>query len=351
MICMKTIKIGNRRVGHGEPCFIVAEISCNHLQKKEYALRLIEEAKASGADAVKFQTYTPDTITIDSDNEYFVIKGTIWNGRKLYDLYKEAYTPWEWFPELKDRAEEEGLVFFSTPFDESAVDFLEKLDVPAYKIASFEINHVPLIKYVAGKGKPVIFSTGVGTLEDMELALKTIRAQGNEQIVMMKCTSAYPAPVGEMNLKTIPDMEKRFGVLVGLSDHSMNPVVPVSAVAVGACMVEKHLILRRSEGGPDAKFSLEPEEFKGMVTMIRDTEAALGEATYESTEKASEHKFIMRSIFAVKDIKKGEKLTRENIRVIRPGHGLHPKHYEELMGKKARVEIRRGTPLEFGMVE
>lgn len=347
---MKTITIGKRRVGHGEPCLIVAEISCNHLQKKEYALKLIGEAKAAGADAVKFQTYTPDTITIDSDNEYFRIKGTLWNGRKLYDLYKEAYTPWDWFPELKDRAEEEGLVFFSTPFDETAVDFLEKLSVPAYKIASFEINHIPLIKYVAGKGKPVIFSTGVGTREDIELALKTIRAQKNEQIIMMKCTSAYPAPVGEMNLATIPDMERKFGVLAGLSDHSMNEVVPVSAVAAGACVVEKHFMLRRSEGGPDAAFSLEPAEFKKMVEMIRNTEAALGEATYENTEEAGKHKFIMRSIFAVEDIRKGEKFTRENIRVIRPGHGLHPKHYEEILGKAARAGIKRGTPLKLEMV-
>lgn len=348
---MKTIKIGNRRVGHREPCFIIAEISCNHLQKKEYALKLIEAAKAAGADAVKFQTYTPDTITIDCDREYFVIKGTIWNGIKLYDLYKEAYTPWEWFPEMKDRAEEEGLIFFSTPFDETAVDFLEKLDVPVYKIASFEINHIPLIKYVARKGKPVIFSTGVATLGDIDLALKTIRAEGNEQIIMMKCTSAYPAPVGEMNLRTILDMKKRFGILVGLSDHSTNPIVPVSAVAVGACMVEKHFILDRKMGGPDAKFSLEPEEFKEMVKMIRDTEAALGEATYESTEKACEHRFLMRSIFAVEDIQKGEELTRRNIRVIRPGYGLHPKHYEELLGKVAKMKIKRGTPLEWRMVK
>jgi pseudaminic acid synthase len=347
---METVKIGKRRVGHGEPCFLVAEISCNHLQKKEYALKLIEEAKAAGADAVKFQTYTPDTITIDSDNEYFRIKGTIWEGRKLYDLYKEAYTPWDWFPELKDRVEGEGMVFFSAPSDETSADFLEKLGVPAYKIASFEINHIPLLRYVARKGKPVIISTGVATLEDIELALKAIRAEGNEQIVVMKCTSAYPAPVEEMNLKTIPDMEKRFGVLAGLSDHSMNSAVPVAAVALGACMIEKHLILDRKMGGPDAKFSLEPDEFKKMVGMIRDTEAALGEATYESTEQAGKHRFIMRSIFAVEDIKKGEKLTRENIRVIRPGHGLHPKHYEELLGKTAKVEIRRGTPLEFRMV-
>lgn len=348
---MKTIKIGDRRVGHGEPCFIVAEISCNHLQKKDYALKLIEEAKAAGADAVKFQTYTPDTMTIDSDNEYFRIKGTLWNGRNLYDLYKEAYTPWEWFPELRDRAKEEGLVFFSTPFDETAVDFLEKLDAPAYKIASFEINHIPLIKYVADKGKPVIFSTGVATSEDMELALKTIRAQKNEQIIMMKCTSAYPAPVKEMNLRTIPDMEKRFGVLVGLSDHSMNPVVPVSAIALGACMVEKHFTLDRKMGGPDAEFSMEPMEFRKMVEMIRDTEAALGEPDYDTTKKAGEHKFLMRSIFAVKDIKKGERLVRENVKVIRPGHGMHPKQYEEVLGKRSKVDIKKGTPLSWEMVE
>lgn len=347
---MRKIKIGNRELGGGAPCFIVAEISCNHLQKKAYALKLIEEAKAAGADAVKFQTYTPDTITIDSDNEYFRIKGTLWNGRTLYDLYKEAYTPWDWFPELKDKAEEEGLVFFSTPFDETAVDFLEKLKVPAYKIASFEINHIPLIKYVASKGKPVIFSTGVAALEDIERALQTIRAQKNEQIMIMKCTSAYPAPLKEMNLRTIPEMAERFGVLVGLSDHSMSPTIPASAVALGACAVEKHFILKRSEGGPDAAFSLEPSEFKQMVKAIRDTEEALGEASYELGKKAEEHRFVMRSIFVVKDIRAGERFTRDNIRVIRPGNGMHPKEYEGLMGRKAKKTIKRGMPLDWGMV-
>jgi len=347
---MKAISIGGRKVGDGQPCLIIAEISCNHLQKKEYALKLIEEAKGAGADAVKFQTYTPDTMTMDSDNEYFRIKGTIWEGRTLYDLYKEAYTPWDWFPELKDRAKQEGLVFFSTPFDETAVDFLEKLGVPAYKIASFEINHIPLLKYVASKGKPVIFSTGVATLGDIELALNTIRAQKNEQAIMLKCTSAYPAPLNEVNLRTMVDMRQRFDTLVGLSDHSMSTIVPADAVALGACVVEKHFILRRSDGGPDAEFSLEPKEFREMAKAIRDTEQALGKVSYESSSKVSEHKPIMRSIFVVKDIRKGERFTKENIRVIRPGYGMHPKHYEEVLGKTAKKDIKRGTPLETGMV-
>jgi pseudaminic acid synthase len=348
---MKTVSIGSRKVGDGQPCLIIAEISCNHLQKKEYALKLIEEAKVAGADAVKFQTYTPDTMTMDSDNEYFRIKGTIWEGRTLYDLYKEAYTPWEWFPELKDKAKQEGLVFFSTPFDETAVDFLEKLEVPAYKIASFEINHIPLIKYVASKGKPVIFSTGVATLGDIELALGTIKAQKNEQTIMLKCTSAYPAPLEEVNLRTMVDMRQKFDTLVGLSDHTMSKIVPADAVALGACAVEKHFILRRSDGGPDAEFSLEPKEFKEMARAIRDTEQALGKVSYESSSKVNEHKPLMRSIFVVRDIRKGEKFTKANIRVIRPGYGLQPKHYEEVLGKTAKVDIKRGTPLEKNMVE
>jgi len=347
---MKAVSIGGRKVGDGQPCLIIAEISCNHLQKKEYALKLIDEAKGAGANAVKFQTYTPDTMTIDSDNEYFRIKGTIWEGRTLYDLYKEAYTPWDWFPELKDRAKQEGLTFFSTPFDETAVDFLEKLDVPAYKIASFEINHIPLLKYVASKGKPVIFSTGVASLGDIELALNTIRAQKNEQTVMLKCTSAYPAPLNEVNLRTMVDMRQRFDTLVGLSDHTMSTIVPADAVALGACAVEKHFILRRSDGGPDAEFSLEPKEFREMAKAIRDTEEALGKVSYESSSKVSEHEPIMRSIFVVRDIRKGEKFTKENIRVIRPGYGMHPKHYEETLGKTAKKDIKRGTPLETGMV-
>ncbi|MDD5339651.1 MAG: pseudaminic acid synthase [Candidatus ainarchaeum sp.] len=348
---MRTVSIGGRKVGGDAPCLIVAEISCNHLQKKEYALRLIDEAKKAGADAVKFQTYTPDTITMKSDNEYFRIKGTLWAGKTLYDLYQEAYTPWDWFPELKKRAEKQGLVFFSSPFDESAVDFLEKLGVPAYKIASFEINHIPLLKYVAAKKKPVIISSGVATLEDLELAVKTIRGQGNDEIIILKCTSAYPAPPNEMNLRTIPDIAERFGVVAGLSDHSTGIAAPAAAVALGAKLIEKHITLDRKLGGPDAEFSLEPAEFAAMVTAVRETEQALGKVTYEAGKKTKEHLFAMRSIFVTEDIPKGEALTRNNVRVIRPGYGLHPKHYEEVLGRKAKKALKKGTPLGLDMIE
>lgn len=348
---VKRFRMGKRWVGEGEPCFIVAEISCNHLQKKDYALKLIEEAKDSGADAVKFQTYTPDTITLDADNEYFKIKGTIWEGRTLYDLYKEAYTPWNWFPDLKDKSEEEGLTFFSSPFDETAVDFLEELDVPAYKIASFEINHIPLLKYVASKKKPIILSTGVATLEDITLALSTIRNEGNNKIAVLKCTSAYPAPLDEMNLKTILDMKERFGVVTGLSDHSKGIIAPIVSVSLGAKIIEKHLMISKKLGGPDSKFSLEPKQFKDMVVAVRDAEASLGKVSYELSYKTKEHKFLRRSIFAVKDIPKGEDFTEENIKVIRPSYGMRPKYYEEVLGKKASEDIKRGTPVKKEMVE
>jgi pseudaminic acid synthase len=348
---MKRIKIGNKYVGGEEPVFIVAEISCNHLQKRDYALKLIEEAKGAGADAVKFQTYTPDTITINSDKEYFKIKGTIWEGKTLYELYSEAYTPWEWFPDLKDKAKDEDIIFFSSPFDETAVDLLERLDVPAYKIASFEINHIPLIKYVAEKKKPVIISTGVSSIEDIELALDTIRKEGNEEIIVLKCTSAYPAPFSSMNLRTINYIEKRFGVLAGLSDHSTGIVAPVVAVSQGAKFIEKHFTLDRTFGGPDAKFSLEPKEFRDMVTSVRNAEKTLGTVGYELEEKAKEHRFLSRSIFIVADINPGEVFTESNIRVIRPGHGLHPKFYEKILGKKASRQLERGTPLTMDMVE
>ncbi len=347
----KEVSIGGRKVGGNAPCLMVAEISCNHLQKKEYALKLIEEAKKAGADAVKFQTYTPNTITMKADSEYFRIKGTLWAGKTLYDLYEEAYTPWDWFPELKEKAEAEGLIFFSSPFDETAVDFLEKLGVPAYKIASFEINHIPLLKYVAAKRKPVIISSGVATLEDLELAVKTIRGQGNDKIIILKCTSAYPAPPDEMNLRTIADIAERFGVVPGLSDHSAGTVAPIAAVALGAKVIEKHFILDRKMGGPDAAFSLEPKEFAAMVGAVREAEQELGKATYERGEETKGHVFAMRSIFAVKDIREGERLTKENIRVIRPGHGLHPKFYESLLGKKAKKAVRRGTPMSLEFVE
>lgn len=348
---MKKIKIGNGFIGEGEPTFIVAEISCNHLQKKEYALKLIEEAKNAGADAVKFQTYTPDTITLDIDNKYFRIQGTLWDGKTLYELYKEAYTPWEWFSELKDKAADEGILFFSTPFDESSVDFLEELEVPVYKVASFEINHIPMIKKIAALKKPIILSTGIATIADIELALQTIRSEGNEKIALLKCTSAYPAPLNEMNLATISDMEKRFNCVVGLSDHSVNSSVPIAAVALGAKLIEKHLMFKRGQGSLDDAFSLEPKEFRAMVDAVRDAEQSIGKITYDLGKKVLEHKFSMRSVFVTKDIKKGEVFTRENIRIIRPGHGLHPKYYETIIGKIANKDIKKGTPLEFSLVE
>jgi len=340
------IKLGDRLVGDDEPALIVAEISCNHLQKKDYALKLIGEAKGAGADAAKFQTYTPDTMTIKCDNGHFRIRGTIWEGRTLYDLYEEACTPWEWFPELRDKCREEGIMFLSTPFDESAVDLLEGLDVPAYKIASFEINHIPLLKHVAKKGRPVILSTGVAELSDIELALKTVRDEGNNEIALLKCTSSYPAPLGEMNLRTILDMGERFGTVVGLSDHSMGIIAPVVAVALGAKIIEKHFILKRSDGGPDAKFSVEPNEFREMVRAVRDAEESLGKVDYELGDNAKKHLFARRSIFTVKDINRGELFTTENIRVIRPGNGMHPKYYADVIGKKASMDVKRGTPLE-----
>ena len=345
------IKIGNRAVGDNEPVFIVAEISCNHLQKKEYALKLIEEAKNAGADAVKFQTYTPDTMTIKCDNDYFKLKGTIWEGKTLYDLYTEAYTPWEWFPELRDKAMDEDIIFFSTPFDETSVEFLEELKVPAYKVASFEIDHIPMLKLIASKKKPIIISTGVATKEDIELALKTIRDQGNNEIIMLKCTSAYPAPLNEMNLNTIPDMKKTFDIIPGLSDHSMDSSVPIAATALGAKLIEKHFILDRKHGGPDVEFSIEPAEFKQMVRQIRDTEQALGKVNYNLGEKTSKHLFLRRSIFVTQDIKKGDVFSKENIRVIRPGYGLHPKYYEEILGKVALEDVKRGTPLNLRMIK
>jgi pseudaminic acid synthase len=346
----KKIRIGNHLVGEGEPALIVAEISCNHLQKKDIALKIIEEAKAAGADAVKFQTLTPDTITLNVDNEYFRIKGTAWSGRTLHDLYQEAYTPWEWFPELKDRTEQEGMVFFSTPFDKTAVDFLENLGTHTYKVASFEVNHIPLLKYIATKKKPVIFSTGLATEPDIELAINTIRGQGNDDIIVLKCTSTYPAPVNEMNLLMIPEIRKRFGVLVGLSDHSLSIVPPIVSVALGACIIEKHIITNL-KSGPDAGFSLDPQEFRHMVNVVRDAEASIGKVDFELTENAREHRVFMRSIFVAEDMKKGEQFTEKNVRVVRPGQGLHPKYYEALHGRHAKKDIKRGTPLDWSLIE
>jgi pseudaminic acid synthase len=331
--------------------FIVAELSANHSQKLEIAIETILAAKRAGADAIKIQTYTADTLTIDSDREYFKItESKLWNGKTLYQLYKEAYTPWEWQPELQKVAQDQGLLFFSTPFDKSSVDFLEELDVPLYKVASFEITDIPLIEYIASKNRPIIISTGIAELSDIEDALAACRRMGNDQIALLKCTSAYPAPMEEVNLRTIPDMIERFETVVGLSDHTMGISVPIAAVSLGAKIIEKHFILSRDLGGPDAAFSIEPDEFKQMVQAIRDVEVALGEVTYDLSDRIKQSRNFGRSLFAVKDIRPGEKLTDENVRSIRPGYGLAPKHLKDILGKKAKYDIERGTPLNWDLI-
>jgi pseudaminic acid synthase len=308
--------------------------------------------KEAGADAVKLQTYTPDTITIDCDNEYFQIKqGTLWDGKTLYQLYKEAYTPWEWQPELKKLAEDMGLICFSSPFDKTAVDFLEKMNVPAYKVASFEITDIGLIEYIASKGKPIIISTGIASLVDIEEAINACKRMGNNKIALLKCTSEYPTPLEDVNLRTIPDMIERFGTVVGLSDHTLGISVPIAAVALGAKIIEKHFILDRKLGGPDSAFSLEPEEFRTMVKSVRESEKALGNVIYELTEKIKKSREFSRSLFIVEEMKAGETFTEINIKSIRPGFGLPPKHLSEVLGKKAMKDIKRGTPLEWSLVE
>jgi len=348
---VKEIKIGNKKIGKRHPVFIVAEISANHLQKFDYAIELIKVARKAGADAVKFQTYTPDTLTIDCDNKYFQIKqGTIWDGKTLYQLYKEAYTPWEWLPKLKKIAEKEGLIFFSSVFDKTSVDFLEKITPPAYKIASFEITDIPLIEYVARKKKPIIISTGIATLSDIKEAVNTCKKVGNNQIILLKCTSVYPAPLEEVNLRTIPNLKETFKTVVGLSDHTLGISIPIAAVALGAKIIEKHLTLDRSLGGPDAAFSLEPEEFKEMVNGIKETEKALGKISYKLSKKIKKNREFRRSLFIIKDIKRGERFTETNIRSIRPGYGLSPKYFKKVLDKEAKRDIEKGTPLSWDLI-
>jgi len=345
------IKINNRVIDESSPVFIVAELSANHKQDYNLAVKTIKAVKESGADAIKLQTYTPDTMTIDCENNYFKInQGTIWDGKTFYELYKEAYTPWEWQPELKRVAEDLGLVCFSTPFDKTAVDFLEKMDVSCYKIASFEITDIPLIEYVASKGKPVIISTGIANLSDIKEAINACKNMGNNNIILLKCTSSYPAPYEEINLKTIPDMAKRFKCLVGLSDHTLGISTPIAAVAMGARIIEKHFILDRKLGGPDAVFSLEPDEFKQMVKAVREVEKSLGKSSYELTERTKKSREFARSLFVIEDIKEGKLLTENNIRSIRPGYGLHPKYLKNVLGKKAKTDIKKGTPLSFELI-
>lgn len=346
------IKIGKRNIGNDNPVFIIAELSANHLQNFDLAVDTIKAIKESGADAIKFQTYTPDTITIDSDNEYFQIKqDTLWDGKTLYELYKEAYTPWEWQPKLKELAEELDLIVFSSPFDRTAVDFLEEMNVPAYKVASFEITDIPLIEYIASKGKPVIISTGISTLSDIEEAVNACKRMGNHQISLLKCTSAYPAPFKEMNLRTIPNLKDTFKAVVGISDHTLGISVPIASVALGAKIIEKHFILDRNMGGPDAAFSLEPEEFRSMVKAVKEVESALGEVSYELTEKIKKSREFSRSLFIVEDVKAGDKLTPENVRSVRPGFGLHPRYLDRILGRKAKKDIKKGTPLDWDLVE
>ncbi|HFQ94109.1 MAG TPA: pseudaminic acid synthase [Anaerolineae bacterium] len=346
-----TVRIGKREVGTGFPAYIIAELSANHNQQFAQAVQLVKAAAEAGANAVKLQTYTPDTLTIDCDNEYFRIgRGTLWEGRTLYDLYAEAYMPWEWQPKLKEVANELGLDLFSTPFDSTAVDFLEEMDVPAYKIASFEIVDIPLIRRIARTGKPIIMSTGMATLAEIDEAVQAIRDEGNNQLALLKCTSAYPAPPAEMNLRTIPHLAESFHVSVGLSDHTLGIAVPVAAVTLGACIIEKHFTLARDVGGPDAAFSLEPHEFKEMVEAVRVAERALGMVSYQITEKEQASRVFRRSLFVVQDMKAGDTFTPENIRSIRPGYGLHTKYMDNILGRQAATDIKRGTPLQWELV-
>lgn len=345
------MKIGNLEINSDSKVFIIAELSANHNGSLDTALETIRAAKRAGADCIKLQTYTADTLTIDSDKEDFLIKGTIWEGKNYYQLYQEAYTPWEWHQALFEEAKNQGLICFSSPFDTTAVDFLESLNVPAYKIASFEITDVPLIEYVASKGKPIILSTGIAEIEDIELAIDACKRMGNHDIALLKCTSSYPAPIEEANMIMVQDLATRFGVISGLSDHTMGATVPVVATCFGAKIIEKHFILDREIGGPDASFSMNEEEFTAMVKAIREAEKAIGVVDYTLTEKQAKGKDFSRSLYVVQDIKAGEIITKENVRSIRPGFGLHPKYYNEILGKKAIVDIEKGSRFVFQLIE
>ena len=342
--------IGNRTIGEEAPCFIIAELSANHNGSLETAIETIKAAKRAGADAIKLQTYTADTMTIDSNKEDFIIKGTIWEGKNLYKLYQEAYTPWEWHEKLFRVAADEGLVCFSSPFDQSAVDFLETLNTPAFKIASFEITDIPLIEYTASKNKPIIISTGIAQQEDIVLALEACHRMGNHDIALLKCTSSYPAPIDEANMIMVSDLAERYDVIAGLSDHTMGNIVPVVAICFGAKVIEKHFILDKSIGGPDASFSMDEKEFAEMVIAVRQAEKAIGEVNYNLTEKQKKGKDFSRSIYVVKDVKKGEVVTKNNIRSIRPGFGMSPKFFHDVLGKTFTVDVERGTPLSDKML-
>ena len=339
------MKIGNFEINKNSKVFIIAELSANHNGSIDVALETVKAAKRAGADCIKLQTYRADTITIDSQKDDFLIKGTIWDGKNLFELYKEAYTPWEWHDTLFKGAAAEGLICFSSPFDPTSVDLLESLNTPAYKIASFEITDIPLIEYVASKGKPIIISTGIATLEDIELALDACRRMGNYDIALLKCTSSYPAPIEEANMTMVKDLAERFGVISGLSDHTMGSTVPVVATCFGAKIIEKHFIFDRSIGGPDASFSMNEEEFTQMVKAVREAESAIGVVDYELTNKQIKGKDFCRSLYVVEDIRTGEVFSEKNIRSIRPGFGLHPKYYKDVIGTKAKSDFTKGDRL------
>lgn len=331
--------------------FIIAELSANHNGSKQTAIDSIKAAKQAGADAIKIQTYTADTLTIDCDAPDFVLGKGLWEGETLYSLYQKAYTPWEWHEEIFRVAREEGLVCFSTPFDKTAVDLLEDLNNPIYKIASFEITDIPLIKYIASKHKPIILSTGIAMEEDIQLALDTIRGEGCNDITLLKCTSAYPAPIEDANLLTIPDMRQRFGVKVGLSDHTEGATVPMAAVALGAEVVEKHFIIDRSIGGPDSAFSMEAQEFKAMVNSIRQVEKALGEVKYPIDPSKIKGREFCRSLYVAEDVKAGDVITEKNVRSVRPGYGLHPKYLKDVLGKKFIKDCEKGERFSLDMIK
>lgn len=347
---MSTFQIKNRMIGDGHPAYIIAEMSANHSGSIERAKEIIREAKKCGADCVKIQTYTPDTLTIDCHNQYFHIDNGTWEGENLYNLYGKAFTPWEWHKELKEEADRIGIDFFSTPFDNTSVDFLEELGVDFYKIASFEMVDLPLLRYIASKGKPIIMSTGMGSKEEIEEALEAIHEMGNEQVAILKCSSAYPAISDDMHLKTIVDMKQSFDIPVGLSDHSMGHLGAVTAVALGANIIEKHFCISRAIENPDSSFSMEPDEFTEMVEQIRQTEKAMGKVFYGVSKQESNSITFRRSIFVTKDLKKGDVLTNDNIRIIRPGYGEKPKYIDDILGMKVDRDVEYGSPFSFDML-
>lgn len=343
--------IGNYKIDQKSPVFIIAELSANHNGSLDVAIETIRAAKRAGANAIKLQTYTADTLTLNVRNDDFKISGgTLWDDRYLYDLYKEAYTPWEWHQALFDVAKEDGLICFSSPFDKTAVDFLENLGVPAYKIASFEITDIPLIEYVASKGKPIIISTGIAELDDIHLALDACKRMGNSDIALLKCTSSYPAPVDEANMIMVKDLAESFGVVAGLSDHTLGSTVPIVATVLGAKIIEKHFILNHDIGGPDAEFSMDELEFTAMVNAVRDAEKAIGTVDYNLTPKQKKGRDFARSLYVAEDIAEGEVFTEKNVRSVRPGFGLHPKYFREIIGEVSNVKVAAGNRFSLDLI-